>query len=295
MKDHARAIWWAAVAAADPRKLVREALADPALPLRDALAGARRVLVAGAGKAGAAMCPGGEDALAGPALERVEGLVNVPDPPGPSGLRKLVLHGARPAGSNHPTAAGVAGAEKLLALFGGAGPEDVGLCLLSGGGSALLPAPVEGVTLEDKQQGTRLLHACGATINEMNPVRKHPPPAKGGRLAEAFRGRALFSLVISDVVGDPLDVIASGPTAADPTTFRDALAVLEKYQLTGKAPPAVLEHLRRGERGEVPETPRTLPGHVRNFILGNNARSLRAAQQEAERLGYCVLNLGSVI
>ena len=133
-------------------------------------------------------------------------------------MRDIRLHAARPAGSNHPTAEGVAGVERILDSGRIAGPDDVGLCLLSGGGSALLPAPVEGVTLEDKQQVTRLLHACGATINEMNCVRKHLSRIKGGRLAQAFaqRRRPLFSLIISDVIGDPLDVIASGPTAADP-------------------------------------------------------------------------------
>src|SRR5204862_6803744 len=124
---------------------------------------------------------------------------------------------------------GVAGARIILDLAQRAGPEDVGLCLLSGGGSALLPAPVEGITLEDKQQVTQLLHACGATINEMNAVRKHLSPIKGGRLAAAFRGRKLVCLIISDVVGDSLDVIASGPTAPDPTTFADALQVLARF------------------------------------------------------------------
>ena len=293
MREHARTIWQAAVNAADPRKLVRQALNEP--QLFAALQQASRVLVAGAGKAGVAMCQGVEEAFAETGLDKLKGIVNVPDFSEPTPLRKLVAHGARPVGSNFPTAAGVAGAEKILDLFGTAGPEDVGLCLLSGGGSALLPAPVAGVTLKAKQEVTHLLHACGATINEMNAVRKHLSAIKGGRLAEAFRGRGLFSLIVSDVVGDPLDVIASGPTAADPTTFHDALALLDKYQLMEKVPAPIVDHLRKGERGEVPETPKELPAHVRNLILGNNARSLEAARQEAERLGYRVLNLGSFI
>ena len=114
-------------------------------------------------------------------------MVNVPaDAVRP--LQRIVLHAARPPGSNHPTADGVAGAEKMLALFGPAGPDDVAICLLSGGGSALLPAP-DGVSLEDKQAVTKLLHACGATIHEMNAVRKHLSQVKGGRLAQAFRGQ----------------------------------------------------------------------------------------------------------
>src|SRR5204862_7561338 len=117
-----------------------------------------------------------------------------------------------------------------------------------------LPAPVDGITLADKQQVTLLLHRCGATINEMNAVRKHLSAVKGGRLARAFTGRALFSLIISDVIGDPLDVIASGPTAPDPSTFADALGVLERFQLLTQAPVSVLHHLREGAAGRIAET-----------------------------------------
>jgi hydroxypyruvate reductase/glycerate 2-kinase len=292
-RDHARAIWQAAVDAARPEPLIRQTLADPALPLHDALASAHRIVVVGAGKAGAAMSAAVEAALAD-SLDRVHGVVNVPDE-AVRPLRAIHLHAARPAGSNHPTAAGVAGARRILELVGAAGPDDVCLCLLSGGGSALLPAPVPGITLEDKQQVTQLLHACGATINEMNAVRKHLSAIKGGRLAQGFTGRTLFSLIISDVVGDPVDVIASGPTAADPTTFGDALAVLEQYQLIDAAPAGVVAHLRHGVAGAVPETPKTLPAPIKNDVIGNNVKSLAAAQQRAESLGYRVLNLGSYL
>ncbi len=296
LRDHARAIWQAAVAAVDPFTLVRDALTDPLQGLRDALAGAGRVLVVGGGKCGAAMAAGVEAALAG-RLDRVTGAVNVPA----GAVRPLAavrLHAARPDGSNHPAPEGVVGVGNILALVRGARPDDVGLCLLSGGGSALLPAPAEGLTLADKQEVTRLLHGCGATIGEMNCVRKHLSAVKGGRLAEAFfaaGGRRLFTLVISDVVGDPLDVIASGPTAPDPTTFADALAVLERHGLLDSVPAAVLAHLRRGQAGAVPETPKTLPAGARAFVIGNNVRALAAAEVAAERLGYSVLNLGSYI
>jgi hydroxypyruvate reductase/glycerate 2-kinase len=293
LRSHARAIWDAAVAAANPESLVRAALTNPAPPLRDALATAERILVVGAGKAGAAMGAGAEGALLG-LLDRVDGVVNVPDE-AVRHLQAIRLHGARPAGTNFPTAEGVAGARHMLQLLSHAGPNDVALCLLSGGGSALLPAPADGITLEDKQSVTRLLHACGATINEMNCVRKHLSAVKGGRLAQAFTGRALFSLIISDVIGDPLDVIASGPTAADPTTFADARAVLEKFHLTTQVPQTVLRHLAEGIAGRIPETLKALPPNVHNVILGNNARSLAAAEREADRLGYRVLNLGSFI
>jgi hydroxypyruvate reductase/glycerate 2-kinase len=286
------------VDAARPQDLIRAALSDPKLSLLSTVARAPRILIVGAGKAGAAMSAALEDALDRD-LGRVVGLVNVPaDTVRP--LRAVGLHAARPAGTNQPTAQGVAGACQMLDLLAGAGPDDVAVCLFSGGGSALLPAPVETVTLEDKQQITATLHACGATINEMNAVRKHLSRIKGGWLAKAFRGSVLFSLIISDVVGDPLDVIASGPTVADPTTFADALAVLQKFGLVNHAvaksvPAAVLRYLEEGAVGQKPETPKKLPGNVHNHVIGNNAKALVAAGQKAQDLGYRVLNLGSYI
>jgi hydroxypyruvate reductase/glycerate 2-kinase len=294
LRTDALQIWHAAVDAARPHSAIHAALTDPHQPLAGLLESARRILVVGAGKAGLAMSQAVEETL-GPALAKVEGIVNVPDLASPSRLKKIVQHGARPAGSNQPTERGVEGAERILQLFAGAGPEDVGLCLLSGGGSALLPAPAEGLTLADKQQVTQLLHACGATINEMNAVRKHLSRIKGGRLAQSFHGKALYSLVISDVIGDPLDVIASGPTAPDPTTFADARSILDKFQLTERVPPAVRQHLERGVRGEIEETPKETPANVHHVILANNALSLAAATRKAESLGYRVLNLGSFI
>jgi hydroxypyruvate reductase/glycerate 2-kinase len=271
--------------------LLRAALADSAL--RQSLQAARRILVVGAGKASGAMAAALEAALPD-LLPRLEGVVNVPaDCVQP--LRRIRLHAARPAGSNQPTAEGVAGAEQMLHLIAGATPDDVALCLLSGGGSALLPAPVEGVSLADKQVVTRLLHACGATINEMNLVRKHLSRIKGGMLLRRFAGRHLFSLIISDVIGDPLDVIASGPTAADPTTFADALAVLARHHLMSKAPEAVIQHLKQGAAGKASETLKKLPANVTNRVLGNNALALSAAQAKAEALGFRVVSLGSFI
>jgi hydroxypyruvate reductase/glycerate 2-kinase len=290
-------IWQAAVDAARPEDLVRAALSNPGQPLYEEAARAPRILVVGGGKAGSAMSASIEEVLA-EELDRMEGLVNVPaDLVRP--LRAIQLHAARPAGTNEPTPEGVAGVCQMLELLTRAGPHDVALCLLSGGGSALLPAPVEGVTLEAKQQVTRMLHACGATINEMNAVRKHLSRIKGGRLAQAFQGRALFSLIISDVVGDPLDVIASGPTAADPTTFADALAVLQKYRLFGnggpRVPASVERYLEEGAAGHKPETPKKVPANVHNYVIGNNARALAAAQAKAEEFGYGVLNLGAYL
>jgi hydroxypyruvate reductase/glycerate 2-kinase len=273
--------------------LIIRTFADPSNRLLDAVADAPRILVVGGGKAGAAMSAALEDILAAH-LDRVDGLVNVPHE-AVRPLRAIRLQGARPAGTNEPTPEGVEATGRMLDLLAGAGPQDVAFCLLSGGGSALIPAPVAGVSLVDKQRVTRMLHECGATINEMNTVRKHLSRCKGGRLAQAFGGRALYGLIISDVIGDPLDVIASGPTAADPTTFADALSVLQRFDLSPPVPTDVLDYLVRGAAGEEPETLKVLPDRVRNLVIGNNARALAAAAVRARELGFEVLNLGSFI
>jgi hydroxypyruvate reductase/glycerate 2-kinase len=290
LRDHALSIWTAAVDAVRPEPLVEGAVRRFPPDWQEALRRAPRILVVGCGKAGAAMAAGLEAALADD-LDKVTGLVNVPEGASRS-LQRIRLHPARPAGSNHPTVAGVGGADEMLRLLTGAGPDDVAVCLLSGGGSALLPAPADGITLDDKQAVTKLLHASGAAIGEMNAVRKHLSRVKGGRLAAAFRGRLLVSLVVSDVVGDPLDVIASGPTAPDPTTFADALAVLDRYGLTDRVPPAAVALLRSGA---VPETPKVLPATVHNLVIGNNEAALSATAERAGEFGYRVLNLGPFI
>jgi glycerate 2-kinase len=293
LRTHARTIWDAAVAAVRPDDLVCQAMTASDTPLADALAAARRIIVVGGGKAGAGMVAGLEAGLVD-RLDRVSGVVNVPAGCERPGRRVHVL-AVRPAGSNEPTPAAVARTCEMLKLVASATPEDVVICLLSGGGSALLPAPAEGITLDDKQAVTSLLHACGATIGEMNCVRKHLSRIKGGGLARACGNTPVFSLIISDVVGDPLDVIASGPTAPDPTTFADALAVLRRYDLLGRVPPSVREGLETGAAGTLPETLKDLPANVQNLVLGNNARALVAAKRQAEALGYRVLNLGAFV
>jgi glycerate 2-kinase len=292
LPDDALFIWRAAVDRVRPHDLMRSYF-DSHPELMQLIREAARVVVVGGGKAGSSMATSLE-AILQDHLAKVEGVVNVPAnavrPP-----RKIRLHAARPAGSNHPTAEGVAGTEEMLALAASCSPNDLALVLLSGGGSALLPAPANGITLEDKQAVTKLLHACGATIQEMNCVRKHLSRFKGGGLAQAFRGKRMISLIISDVVGDPLDVIASGPTAEDPSTFQDARLVLSRYSLGAQSPPAVVEYLDRGARGEIPETLKHLPANVENVILGSNRLALEAVAREAEARGYRVLNLGSFV
>ena len=287
LKSDALAIFHAAVEAVRSDRLVRENLrvegerlvvGDKELPL----GAIRRIAVVGAGKAGAGMAAGVEQAL-GPRLlaeKLVTGWVNVPaDCVRP--LSHIHLHAARPAGVNEPTEEGVAGSERILELVGSLGPDDLCLCLISGGGSALMPAPVPGVSLADKQILTRHLSAAGANIQELNTVRKQLSRIKGGGLARACRAGRLLTLIISDVLGDPLDVIASGPTVTNTTTATDALAILDRY---GGAPQPILDHLRsHGSAGASPSQPSCL---TTNLVIGNNALAVDAAGQEAVRRGY---------
>jgi hydroxypyruvate reductase len=186
------------------------------------------------------------------------------------------------------------GAERIAQIAADAGAGDLLICLISGGASALLPLPVAGVNLEDKQRLTQLLLACGANIHEMNCVRKHLSRLKGGQLAKLAYPARVLTLILSDVIGDNLDVIGSGPTVPDTSTFADARAVLDKYELWGHAPAAVAEHLRAA----VEETPK--PGdpvfqHVRNVIVGSNRLAVDAAAVEARALGYRTLILSTLI
>lgn len=300
----AETIWWAGVRAVQPRFCVPRFLhervqqGDP----RFDFSRYQRILVVGAGKAGAAMSAALEETLLqlGVDLNRVDGWVNVPNE-AVRPLRKIRLHAARPMGINEPTPEALLGAQHILEIVQSACADDVLICLISGGGSALLPLPAEGISLAEKQQVVRLLHRCGATIQEMNAVRKHISRIKGGRLVQSFPGRVCLTLIISDVIGDPLDVIASGPTAPDPTTFSDAWAVLEKYQLIEQVPSSVRQYLEQGLRGEAAETPKTLPSdadgqpRVFHFILASNRHALEAAARQASQLGLEVWSLGPYI
>jgi hydroxypyruvate reductase/glycerate 2-kinase len=290
LREHAIAIWQAGVNAVQPAKLVADAVRNLGASTRQAIEKAPRIVIVGAGKAGAAMAEALEANLP-QCLPNMHGLVNVPEG-STADTKRIRLHPARPAGVNFPTAAGVAGSEEMLRLLESSGPDDVAICLISGGGSALLPAPAEGITLEAKLAVTKLLHASGATIQEMNAVRKHLSRIKGGRLAQAFRGRLLLSFVISDVIGDPLDAIASGPTAPDPTTFAECREILEKFELWSECPVEVREQLEAGMAGRIPETLKTMPDSVRNILIGNNATALEAAAAKARSLGYHILNNG---
>jgi glycerate 2-kinase len=300
LRRDALQIWQAGVDVVRSDRLVREHLRveGPTLVIgedRLDLDAIRRIAVVGAGKAGAGMAAAVEGILGSDLLDekQVTGWVNVPeDCVRP--LARIHMHGARPPGVNEPTAFGVQGAEEILRIVASFGPDDLCLCLLSGGGSALLPAPVEGITLEDKLAVTRHLSAAGANIEELNAVRKQLSRIKGGGLARACRAGRLVSLIISDVLGDPLDVIASGPTVHDSSTPEAALEILDRFGAREAGiPPRVFEFLRAGG-GRIlaphPPSPASRPPPppclVTNRIIGNNATAVDAAAREAERLGY---------
>lgn len=291
-------IWRSGVRAVDSETLVRDAIqvseheltvCGHTFPLK----GHENLVVVGAGKAGSGMAAGVEAALAGSALaERYRGWVNVPaDCVRP--LEKINLYPARPASLNEPTPEGVYGSRQILQLVSGLKSEDLCLVLISGGGSALLPAPLPPVTLEDKQAVTRLLMSSGATIQELNCVRKQISQVKGGRLAQAATCGTVIALIISDVVGDPLDIIASGPTVTDPATPEEAIWILEHYAADlHQVPKSVWQVLRAHEKQ--PETHRAQPqANVFNEIIGSNATALAAAEKAALELGFAVYSMGS--
>ena len=200
------------------------------------------------------------------------------------------------AGHPIPDRTGLAAGQRVLDLIKKAGERDLVIVLLSGGASALLPAPVEGVSLTDKQVVTTLLLRSGATIQEINAVRKHVSHLKGGNMATAAAPATVLTLVLSDVVGNDLAGIGSGPTVPDPTTFHDAMAILHHYDLWDKIPQAIKDHLVQGSRSGSSETPK--PNHpafakVRNVIIGDVRVSLDAAALQARRLGYHPVILSS--
>lgn len=190
-----------------------------------------------------------------------------------------------------PDSAGEAAAARILELAGEAGPEDLLICLLTGGASALLPAPAEGLTLEDLQKTTSLLLASGATINEVNAVRKHLSRLSGGQLAKAANGARVLSIIVSDVIGDDPGAIASGPTYPDETTFRDCVEIIERYGLGQQLTEKVRKRLYAGAEGKVAETPKKddpVFARVQNVIVASNSQALAAAAKKAEDLGYAV-------
>ena len=275
-KKHALQIFRAALHAADPDRAVTEHLKFDGRTLiarrkRYRLSQFDRIQVIGAGKASAAM---------GRAVERIlgrrisGGLINVKDVS--HRLRRIELN---ESGHPVPDDRGLEGARRIAEIARGAGERDLLICVISGGASALMPLPAVPITLAQMQETTRQLLACGATIHELNTIRKHVETLKGGQLAHLAAPATVISLILSDVVGDELDVIGSGPTVPDSSTVADAAAIFEKYAI----PPLPLR-----------ETPKKLD-RVQNLIVGSNRQAMDAAARLARKLGYRTLLLSTLI
>lgn len=296
LRSDAMTIFQSALAAVDPEEAVRRHLRIDGETLslegrRYDLGACERILVVGAGKAVAPMAKALEDMLG----DRIDsGVLVVKDG---HGLPLKKIH-VREASHPVPDERGVAGTLEILKLLDGAGPRDLVLCLISGGGSALLIAPAEGITLPDKQATTRSLLACGATIHEINTIRKHLSRAKGGQLAGAAHPAGVLSLILSDVVGDDLDVIGSGPTVPDRSSFEDTMEIFKRYEIWDRIPAPVRDRVAQGVKGALPETPK--PGDpafdgCAQVLVGSCLRALTAAAESAERLGYRSLILSSKV
>jgi hydroxypyruvate reductase len=287
LRRHAVQILAAAVAAADPMAAVQRVVRREGDRLIVAgrgydLAPSMALYIVGAGKASARMAAALESVLA----DRITaGLVVTKY----GYVEPLRLVGLVEAGHPLPDRAGLAGARGVVELVRRAGKGDLVVVLISGGGSALWPMPAGEITLEEKIATTDLLLRSGATINEVNTVRKHLSLIKGGWLARHAQPATVLTLILSDVLGNPLDVIASGPTVPDSTTFGDALAVVDRYDLRDRLPAAVRRYLERGASGEVPETPK--PGDpafvgAQTVVIGDIALAAAAAAASAQALGY---------
>ncbi len=238
LRRHAAAIFRASLQAADPAGAVERHLA------RRNYSRYRSIYVIGAGKAGASMAHAAERVLG----KRITaGLINVKD----GHLAKLRRIELNECGHPVPDERGAAGAQRIARIAEAAGREDLVVCLISGGASALLPLPAAGITLAEKQATTRLLLSCGATIHEINAVRKHISSIKGGQLARLAAPATVEALLLSDVIGDDLDVIGSGPTAPDASTFATASGIFEKYAITARIPASVRQRIESGMRGEI--------------------------------------------
>ncbi len=286
-----------ALKSANPRVILRRliTLEDNTLKVDDLSLdlGSGEIYVIGGGKGSGAMAEALEEILG----DRISaGIVNVLKGTRDTFRTKAIElnEGAHPI----PDHRGMEGTEKMLELAREAKREDILICIISGGGSALMPLPKKGVTLEQKQEVNEALLKCGATINEFNAVRKHLSDFKGGQLAQEGRDKRILSLILSDVVGDPLDVIASGPTAPDTSTFSDAVEVLRNYGLFRRTPKAVREVLLRGEKGEIPETPKpgdTIFNKVNNLVVGNNRMVALKACESLRNNGLNTFLLSSFI
>lgn len=269
-----------AIAGVDPARAVRDTIDLDGTNLtygerEFALDDAGRLVVIAFGKAAPAMVRGLADVVGGDRLTGIAVGVAPDECPLP------LIVGGHP----EPDIGSVEGGRRALALAANAGPEDLVVCLVSGGGSALLEVPASDLSLEDLAATSRALIRSGADISDINVVRKHLSQVKGGRLAAAASRARLITLVLSDVVGDPLDVIASGPTIPDPTTYRDALEVIDQFGLRHRIPRPVLTHLAAGLSGKIPETPQDRHSRSLIRVAGSGSIAAEAAVAAAGRRG----------
>lgn len=297
-RQQALDIFRAALAAADPAAAILRHVRVRGGTLlaggtRYPLGGIRKIHVVGAGKAGAAMAQAIEKLPLPPGL-RGESLVSVKY----GHVAKLEWIELNECGHPVPDARGVRGAERIAEIARTAGVDDLVICLISGGASALLPLPAPPVTLEEKQAVTKLLLASGSTIHEINTVRKHISRIKGGQLARMAYPARVLAPILSDVIGDDLDVIGSGMTAPDVSTFAGARRVLETYGILELAPASIRLRLEKGARGKIRETPK--PGdpafaRVENLIVGSNRLAVEAAAARARELGFHTMILSTLV
>lgn len=296
MREKALSIFQASLKGADPKLCVKRFLKIEneyitAGNFRKNLTQIKKIIVTGAGKASALMAQAAEEIL----KDRIdEGLVVTKEGP-EIPLIKIELHlGGHP----FPDENGAKGTRRIIEILSDAGENDLIIFLLSGGGSALLVSPFEWISLEDKKNMTRLLFECGANIDEINTIRKHISRVKGGRLAKMAYPAQTLCLILSDVIGDRIDSIASGPTAPDPTTFKDCFEILNKYNLQEKIPKSIKLFLE--ENKDVQENESLKPGDevfekVENIIIGSNLLALKEAEDKASNLGFNTLLLSSTI
>jgi len=289
-------IFHQALRAADPVEAVHRSfrLKDTVLKIGEVdyfLNQFKAIRVIGAGKAGARMAKAIEESLA----DQISGGLVIVKYGHSETLKKIQ---AREAGHPIPDQAGLSATRELMQLAQKTGRDDLVINLISGGGSALLVAPADGISLEQKQIATELLLRSGMSINEINLIRKHISRVKGGRLARILSPATVISLILSDVIGDPLEVIASGPTAPDSTTYAQAIQLIKAHRLWEQIPESVGEILLLGAKGKLEETPRPddpVFSRVQNIIIGSNLISLNSARYCAQKLGLNTVLLSSAI
>lgn len=294
-REHLKEIFSAGLKAVEPseavlRSVERKGEGIVVAGKHYALEDYERIFVIGAGKAGAPMARAMEQLLGDDGIYK--GSVTV------KYGHTLPLNRVKIEEADHPVPdeKGIEGTKKILDLARQAGEKDLVFCLISGGGSALLESPAEGIGLGEIQAVTSELLSCGATIGEINALRKHLSRVKGGQLARECAPATVVTLILSDVIGDPLDVIASGPTVPDRSTFSECVDIVNQYGLTSRFPEAVLKILDQGRKGQLPETPKegdAIFERVQNEIVGNNLSAVLAAARKASELGYKPLILST--